>query len=597
MKKIAKKIVSVLLVFTLIFGGAASTVTASATDVGKALEKVGLGLVEVIFTALVGGINAVVPDSPNFVKVADRNTDNFYAGTEEWNETAAEDAKWYLGHAKASLVPDALREAVKNEDDHVKSGYYLGGFIDPNNGMSNEIEYIIDDMQVRIIALKDGANKNVSVFANIDCIGFSNGDIKAIRAALVELMPDVKFDTINVSSTHTHSCIDTQGLWTNLFPKLFKNLALSYLPFIEKERGANQEYMDFVYSTVANAMKKAVESMVPGTMTYAVKEIGDEENSYFNNKNRSQSTSLIRDLARFIFTPDDENVTPTMIVNIAAHPDVAGLPVDDVDNGRDLSGDYIYYLGERIEAKGYNFMFFNGAIAGIYEGRGPAGDGVPTNRRYEETLRYGQEIANIALNLTNTVEEIKANMTPAEKAKEAEEMAIGGEHYTLWYENWKPTTETVVEPNLNIIIREAKIQVTNPLIQLVGKLNLVNYTVCKEGLKYYIFAEVGYMEIGSVKIALMPGEIVQDLICGGDSLTADGSFTGKDFECESIYELFGRDTICFGLFNDAIGYVVPDNDYTMALLGDHYQEMISLGKYAGSSIMKVFAEIADDLSK
>lgn len=594
MKKFGTKIISVLLVFSLLFTGAASTVTASAADVGKTLEKVGLGLVEVIFTTLVGGLNAIVPDSPEFVDVADRNTDNFYEGTEEWSETADADAKWYLGHSKASLIPDDLRESVANG---TKSGYYLGGFIDPNNGMSNEIEEIIDDMQVRVIAIKDGANKNVSVFANIDCIGVSNGDIKEIRAALVELMPDVKFDTINVSSTHTHSCIDTQGLWTNLFAKLFKNLALSYFPFIEKEPGVNAEYMEFLYATVAQTMKTAVNNLEPGTLTYAVKEIGDEENSYFNNKNRSQSTSLIDELARFVFTPDNTASKPTMIVNIAAHPDVAGLPVNDEDNGRDLSGDYIYYLGEKLEEKGYNFMFFNGAIAGIYEGRGPAGDGVPTDRRYEETLRYGHEIAYMALNLTNTVEQIEASLTDAEKAKIEEEMKIGGDRYTLWYENWEKVEEKVLEPNLNILIKEAKIQVTNPLIQLVGKLNLVNYTVCKEGLKYYIFAEVGYMEIGGVKIALMPGEIVQDLICGGDSLTAEGSFSGKDFECESIYELFGNDTICFGLFNDAIGYVVPDNDYTMALLGDHYQEMISLGKTAGSSIMKVFAEIAKELGK
>ena len=595
MKKISAKIVSIILVFTIIVGAASSMGASAAANIGKTLENVGLGIVEVIFTSLVGAINAVVPDSKDFVKVKDRVVENFYEGTETWEEEAKADAQWSLGHAKASLIPDSLREAVKNEDDHVKSGYYLGGFIDPNNGMSNEIEYIIDDMQVRVIALADGSDRGIAVFANIDCIGFSNGDIKEIRAALVELMPDVKFNSINVSSTHTHSCIDTQGLWTNLFPKLFKNLALSYVPFAEKERGANQEYMDFVYATVANAMKKAVESMTPGTLTYAVKEIGDEENKYFNNKNRHQSTSLIDELARFVFTPDDANITPTMIVNIAAHPDVAGLPVNDEDNGRDLSGDYVYYLGEKIESKGYNFMFFNGAIAGIYEGRGPASDGVPTDRRYEETLRYGYEVANMALNLTNDVDTIRANMTEAEKAQEAEEMEIGGEHYTLWYKDWEPVTEKVLEPNLNIIIKEVKIKVTNPLIQLVGKLNLVNYTVCKEGLSYYIFAEIGYMEIGGVKIALMPGEIVQDLICGGDSLTAEGSFSGKDFECESIYELFGEDTICFGLFNDAIGYVVPDNDYTMALLGDHYQEMISLGKTAGSTIMKGFADIAKEI--
>ncbi len=591
MKKTSMKIVSIILAFSLIFGGSSVTSYAAA-DFTKTLENFGLSIVETIFTGLVGAINFIVPDSSKFVKVKDRDVENFYEGTETWEKDAKADAQWKLGHAKASLIPDALREAVKNEDDHVKSGYYLGGFIDPNNGMSNEIEYIIDDMQVRVIALEDGSGRGVALFANIDCIGFSNGDIKEIRKRVEDMKLGVEFNSINVSSTHTHSCIDTQGLWTNLFPKLFKNLALSYLPFVEKERGADQEYMNFVYDTVAKAMKSAVETMTPGKLTYAVKEINPE---YFNNKNRSQSTSIIDELARFVFTPDNKSIKPTMIVNIAAHPDVAGLPVDDEDNGRDLSGDYIYYLGERIEEKGFNFMFFNGAIAGIYEGRGPAGDGVPTKRRYEETLRYGQEIANMALNLTNTVEQIEANMTEAEKAKMAEEKKIGKEHYTLWYEGWTPVEEKELEPNLNIIIKEVKIKVTNPLIQLVGKLNLVNYTVCKEGFKYYIFAEIGYMEIGGVKVAFMPGEIVQDLICGGDSLTADGSFTGKDFGHKSVYELFGEDAICFGLMNDAIGYVVPDNDYSMSLLGDHYQEMISLGKEAGSTIMKGMAEIAEEI--
>ena len=591
MKKIGMKIVSIILALSLIFGGTSVMGSAAAADIGKTLENFGLGIVEVIFTTLVGAINAIVPDSPNFVKVKDRVVENLYEGTETWEDEAKADAQWKLGHAKASLIPDDLKESVKNG---TKSGYYLGGFIDPNNGMVNEIEEIIDDMQARVIAVEDGSGRGVALFANIDCIGFSNGDIKEIRKRVEAMDLGVEFNSINVSSTHTHSCIDTQGLWTNLFPKLFKNLALSYLPFIEKERGANAEYMEFVYDTVANTMKKAVETMVPGTMTYAVKEVNDE---YFNNKNRSQSTSLINELARFIFTPDDSSIKPTMIVNIAAHPDVAGLPVNEEDNGRDLSGDYIYYLGEKIEEKGFNFMFFNGAIAGIYEGRGPAGDGVPTNRRYEETLRYGYEVANMALNLTNSVEEIEANMTDAEKAQIEKEKAIGGDNYTLWYEGWKEVEEKVLEPNLNIIIKEVKIKVTNPLIQLVGKLNLVNYTVCKEGFSYYIFAEIGYMEMGGVKVAFMPGEIVQDIICGGDSLTAAGSFSGKDFNEKTVYELFGNDTLCFGLMNDAIGYVVPDNDYSMSLLGDHYQEMISLGKYAGSTIMKGMAEIAEEVNK
>ncbi len=585
MKKIGMKIISVILAFSLIFGGSSVMGYAAAEDVTKTLENFGLSIVETIFTTLVGAINIIVPDSKDFVQVKNRVVENFYEGTETWEKETKADAKWKLGHAKASLVPD----------DWQTKTYYLGGYIDPNNGMVNKVEEIIDDMQVRVIAVEDGSGRGVALFANVDCIGLSNGDIKEIRKLVEGMNLPVEFNSINVSSTHTHSCIDTQGLWTNLFPKLFKNLGLAYLPFLEKERGADQEYMEFLYATVADAMKEAVEDMVSGTMTYAVKEIGDEENKYFNNKNRSQSTSLMDELSRFVFTPDDDSLTPTMIINIAAHPDVAGLPVNDEDNGRDLSGDYVYYLGRKIEEKGYNFMFFNGAIAGIYEGRGPAGDGVPTNRRYEETLRYGEEIAYMALNLTNSVAKIEANMTDAEKAKIEAEKVIGGDSYTLWYENWEPVEEKVLEPNLNIIIKEVKIKVTNPLIQLVGKLNLVNYTVCKEGFSYYIFAEIGYMEMGGVKVAFMPGEIVQDLICGGDSLTAEGSFSGKDFGYKSVYELFGEDTICFGLMNDAIGYVVPDNDYSMALLGDHYQEMISLGEEAGSTILKGMAEIAEEI--
>ncbi|MBO5410594.1 MAG: hypothetical protein J6A60_04985, partial [Clostridia bacterium] len=430
MKKFGTKLVSLLLALSLIFGGASAMGASAAADIATTLENAGLSIVETIFTVLVGGLNLIVPDSKEFVQVKDRVVENFYDGTDEFIDEAEEDAKWKLGHAKASLVPS----------DWETKDYYLGGFIDPNNGMTNKVEEVIDDMQVRVIAVEDGSGRGVSLFANIDCIGVSNGDIKEIRKLVEAMDLGVEFNSINVCSTHTHSCIDTQGLWTNLFSKLFTNLAKSYVPFLEKEPGVDMEYMEFLYATVAETMKKAVNGMEEGTMTYAVKEVNEE---YFNNKNRPTSTSLMNDVSRFTFTPDNAESKPTMIVNIAAHPDVAGLPVDDIDNGRDLSGDYVYYLGRKIEEKGYNFMFFNGAIAGIYEGRGPAGDGVPTERRYEETVRYGEEMAYMVLNLTNTVEEIEANMTAEEKKKIADEKAIGGEHYTLWYEGWEPVEERV----------------------------------------------------------------------------------------------------------------------------------------------------------
>ena len=71
------------------------------------------------------------------------------------------------------------------------------------------------------------------------------------------------------------------------------------------------------------------------------------------------------DISRFVFVPDDVNATPTMMINIAAHPDVAGLPTES-NSGREISGDYLFYCGKFLEDAGYNFMFFQGAIAGIY---------------------------------------------------------------------------------------------------------------------------------------------------------------------------------------------------------------------------------------
>jgi hypothetical protein len=132
----------------------------------------------------------------------------------------------------------------------------------------------------------------------------------------------------------------------------------------------------------------------------------------------------------------------------------------------------------------------------------------------------------------------------------------------------------------------------------VGKINLVSYDILKESGRYYFVTEIGYMQLGNdVKIALMPGEICQDLVVGGSSLTADGSFSGKPFSGKTIEQIFGEGTIAFGLANDAIGYVVPDNDYCLCGVFDHYQELISVGGKAASTLMAGYEALADEYLK
>ncbi len=595
MKKLLKKLIGAALAAVMVFsaGSLSAKAYAADKDVKTAVEdtaKVAITkTLAVLLKGILGAVNLPVLDNPAFVDEKDyRNTD-FYDGNGAFVSEAGAENVWKLGSSWVSLVPD----------DYKTHNYYLGGFIMIENGFVNKVEDVADDMRARVIALDDNSGRGVSLFATVDCIGITNNDIKEIRKlvakAFAEKYPQEKLASVNVFSTHTHSGIDTEGLWTNTLPKALKNLIVR--PFGgQMEQGTDKAFMDALYQKVAGAMEEAYLNMKPGAMTYAVKDIGPE---YFSNKNRGQASDIDTRLTRLMFTPADGSRS-TVIVNLGAHPDVAGLPLSDgINKGRTVSGDYVYYIGEYLNSCGYDFMFFNGAICGIYFGRGPSNDNQNMTYRWEQSRRYGYEIAKITLGMTKTEEEIMADPDLYDQAlidKEMAEAEANGGGYTLWCENWQPVTETPVEPFFNIRLATVEVPVTNPLIQLAGKLNLANYTVIKCGLfKYKVNVEIGYLEFGNqLKVCMVPGEMCADLIAGGSSTKAEGSFSGKDFNAPVLKDIFGDVTV-FGLANDAIGYIVPDNDYSLGLVFDHYQEILSLSQETASCIMNGFAAMAESL--
>ena len=777
------KLIAIVLSLTLAFASFGA-VTASATSAypiisGDSDNPIGVIFSDIIDTLLKFILNlfsGLFDDGPGFVPsddAYDKAAQNYYEGTgTEFKTSADDDAQWNLGYANTSLIPD----------DYSNGTYYIGGYIAIENGFSNVVEGIAeipgigkDDMKARCVAINDGTDNGTVLFATIDCIGITNADIKDIRARLADFAAANNIVAINVSSTHTHSCIDTEGLWTKLLYKLARNGIISGTDKDEELiQGTNPAYMEFLKDSVADALMNAYADMQPGVLTYTEKDLGQD---YFNNKNRPSSGEMIyeinengdkvytgekeiamTDISRFIFIPDDETATPTMMLNIAAHPDVAGLPTES-NSGREISGDYLFYCGKFLEDAGYNFMFFQGAIAGIYMSRSVTGDGVPTEQRVEESQRYGYELARMALALTMTEEEIKADpilsnaaevaentelvsiydeegylkqefkdygMTPAYytiynlvadsdtipvytineddaanikftivadevtntisikngnytvikneygegfavsamplqgfagavdedgnlvalyideaiadaklsedgslyeilfnnsslvevdmtgRTIESEEQKLTvarngkvfvGEvmpinpDYSVWYENWNCDAipeEKEVEPFLNLLIKQVEIPVSNALIEAVGKLNMANYIViANEDGSYSTITEIGYMEMGNqFKTVFLPGEICQDLVApNGASLNAQYSVTAKPFASQPACAIFGEDVKCFGLMNDAIGYVVPDNDYTMGDPVNHYHELISLGQGVASALMDGLQEL------
>lgn len=766
------KVIAVILVLSLSFSAIGVTAGASSIyPIAGSDDPIGViisDLIDTLLRFILDMFSGLFGDGPGFVPdddetLAAKIAANYYEGTgKNFATQADETAQWHLGYANTSLIPK----------DYDNGSYYIGGYIAPENGFTNVVEGIAeipgigkDDMKVRCVSISDGADRDgdgqldaTVLFATIDCIGITNADIKDIRALLADYAAANNIVAINVSSTHCHSGIDTQGLWTKNIAKLaFNGLNSGFGTDEELIQGTNPEYMAFLKEKVADALIKAHTDMQPGKLTYAVKEINEE---YFQNKNRPSAGQIVdfdeegnvitdgkkvvamTEIHRFVFTPDDTSVTPTMMINLAAHPDVAGLPTES-NSGREISGDYVFYAGKFLEDAGYNFMFFQGAIAAIYMSRGVTGDNVETQQRVEESQRYGFEIAQVALGLTKTEEEIIADPTINATADEIAEntklisiydeegnlipefkdfgftfanidktilatangnvvinnvfepfgfefdataksikitskdyvvvektypddhsiidipnlgltavtdaddnpvevfitsptlqqnvnaegtayvigtedmslaidiiaaptadsevycVAENGKAYTdemipvnpgysVWYENWEPVDEIEVEPYLNLYIKQVEITISNALIEAVGKLDMANYVVIvNDDGSYTTVTEVGYIEIGDAyKAVMLPGEICQDLVAPyGASLYGSNSVTGYDFNAPTACNLFGDDIACMGLMNDAIGYVVPDNDYTMGDPANHYHELISLGKTVASELM------------
>ncbi len=699
-KRISMKIIAIVLAITMLssaFGavtvGASSAYPVIGGDSDNVIGVIFADILDTLLRFITDLFAGLFQDGPGFVPDDDAElnkkiADNYYEGTgKTFATTHAEDAKWNIGYSSRSLIPD----------DYDNGQYFLGGYIGIENGFTNVVEGIAeipglgkDDMRVRCVAMNDSSGRGTVLFATIDCIGITNADIKDIRALLADFAKDNNIVGINVGSTHTHSCIDTEGLWTKNLAKLaYNGFNSGFETGEELQQGTNPAYMAFLKEEVAGALKDAYNDMKPGVLTYTMKDIGQD---YFNNKNRPSSGEMLQEknekgeyyytgesqvamteIHKFTFRPDDTTATPTIMLNMAAHPDVAGLPTES-NSGREISGDYIFYCDQLLQKNGYNFMFWQGAIAAIYMARGATGDGVSTKQRVEESQRFGYELARILLGMEMTKEEVAADpnlnvleeyqreTALVEKKDDNGNVVLGedgnpvmvpkNEDYTLWYENWNKDAEgnddvpvaEVVAPILNIAYKQVKVPVSNSLIEAIGKLNMANYVVISndddvvyvekldengnvvtdeagnpvmvpadskwyetwENKKTYsTIVEVAYMEFGTVsadeaqfKTVFLPGEICQDLIAPhGKSIVENGKYsvTIYSFAAPTACDIFGDDIACFGVMNDAIGYVVPDNDFTMGDPANHYHELISLGKGVSTNLMLGLQELDSEI--
>ena len=263
-------------------------------------------------------------------------------------------------------------------------------------------------------------------------------------------------------------------------------------------------------------------------------------------------------LTRFRFIPDDGG-SEIWFLNFAAH-------CESLQGCNHLvSADYPAYLREYIREKtGADTVFAVGAVGGMISMRVEDEDLLRREHRLlENTRRIGRRLGEYAVSVAD---------------------------------------EKTLAPRIGFASREFYVKVENPMLAAAASVGIIRVD------RYYlpqpaIRTQLTYMELDTVPLLFLPGELFPELVYGG-ALGAEGSATGKGPEINPpvLTQIAGApDLLVFGLADDEIGYVIPPNDFYLhpekPYLDKgidrhgrrHYEETNSAGPGTAGAIADAFA--------
>ena len=456
--------------------------------------------------------------------------EHFYTGEETFDTEVADGAKWEMGYAGASLL-DGI--------DATSGDYFLAGTLEPIAGRVPV--RVIDDQRVRVYAVTDGVS-GVVIQAVIDGFGFSRGDVQIIRERMEEFAAENNVVAINVSVLHQHSCIDTLGMNVPLAQALLFNTgnaaAGGIIEDLKVEK--NQEFMENLYAKTVLSMKRAVNAMKPGELSYGSADIGELIYDKREPKDFDPNINRLR------FVPDD-GTTEIWVLEAGIHCTMLGAGPDE------LTADFPFYIERKIKMEtGANVVYVQGAELAITTDCDTLNlpediDGI------DRMIAYGEAVADRVIAIDNDVK---------------------------------------LDPVLNIKMAEVRLDVTNEILTLASREDVLNPVIVRTEDDYQMITEIGYMELGNeVAIFICPGEFDPLLIYGGPE-SGDASWSGEEWGYEPLKNFTSCENVMvFGLSNDQAGYVLRDNEYHSMFTENEEINVISTS--AGSTFVNAFIDLVD----
>ncbi|MBR3588376.1 MAG: hypothetical protein IKL16_02320 [Clostridia bacterium] len=555
MKRLSVKVMSVVLIFALLFSGGAmsvsaaetpATAVASAEDAGDAIMKVLYNALNVVCEALVSAICKIYPNAPEWQPMSEYDSEEvgFMAGRENYQTEAKEGNKWSLGYGSRSIVPEDIKDGK----------YYIGRDLTVRIAKD-----VYDDNRIRVTAIDDNSGEGVVVIGSVDSLGVTSADIRTVRKAIIAYCAEknIKVASINITATHSHSALDTQGVATEFFRKLFGSFWSNLLGIRSELPGleAAAEFKEFFIAQSIDAVKEAIDNMETGEMYFA--EVDTSE--YMHDKRDLIAKEDLQKTAVLHFVPDNEKSEGTYIADISCH-----ATSFSASHGY-ITGDYIYYLDKFIRKQtGDNTVMVAGALGQV-----------------SRNIEYSEEGMD-------------------------EFTALGAESDALGQAFGKLIIEADYgEPLpavLNATHKEIFIKPENSILVLACEIRLVNNKVFYDGLlfkDFYMPSEIGYLEFGNeVAFALFPGELYPEVFLGND-ITGGVTWDGTEWQYDDLSdEVDGIKTYAVSLANDALGYAVTDNNFAFMghIIGEEIaDEVLSIGKHIASFYVSNYLEMIEEM--
>ncbi len=528
MKKTFKKLIAVVLCLTLI-GCTSAPVAFAAFDPEVSVNEEVNPIVKKLYDVVDVIIDKVVGAINSFIPTPANWIDiKDYDG-----KVAMEGMDTFLDEAADGAYWSlGYANASLLTGNEMDGKHFVGGSLSVTD---KNVSSVMDDLKVRTVALSDNSGRGTVVFAVLDAYGFALPQVNIIREQMADYCAANNIVSLNIAVMHQHSAVDTFGMNGSIV-KALGNF------FTENDvNGINEEYMENLRNVVAASVEAAVEDMTAGTLYY-----GTADFSEFVSDKRDPQV-LATEFDRFRFVPADGS-EETWFTTSAIHC------VGNGAGGTDITGDYPYYMEQYInETFDANFIMILGAEQGTTQDKDSLelADDLTTP---EALTAYGAALSERFASINNEVE---------------------------------------VEPVLNIKHAAATYEITNQILVFAAKAGLLSNGVLKNNGHFEVISEIGYMEIGTdIAVVLCPGEIAAELVYGG-CLGADKSWTGKDWTLGYIGDMTDKETvIVFGIINDQVGYIIPDNDY-MALLepSNKSLELVSTGNVTAPAMVEDFADL------